>query len=329
MVDDETPEPALAVLHRAREAGFKVSAAQLARWHRSGLVPSPRQHSLGRGKGTQSLYPAGTASQVVALCQMHRTTRSLNDVGWFLWWYGFSVAERYWHERLSEAAAKWDGAIGRMKRHARRLDSEDDEVADQADRDLMRARDARINLKLLRRIRKRVGKDEFPSVLRLVIGLAVGQFKDGPAMATEDRVIDKTLGLDTAREHSLPGTSPWLDGSVRPVLAQLSELLATNRFAAVLKRTPARELHQARDEIRDILLGLRAFARGLQKSFGKNPFGLGVLADISEQAKPTDLAQLTLGWCLLKGAWPGFSENCPPLLAGARAVVSTLQVQRG
>ncbi len=192
----------------------------------------------------------------------------------------------------------------------------------------MHARNARTNLKLLRRIRKRVGKEEFPSVLRLIIGLTAGEFQEGPAMAVEDRVIDKTLGLDAARKHSWPGMSPWLDGSVRPVLAELSELFAANRFVAIFKRTPDRELHEARDEVRDLFLGLRAFARGLQKSFGKNPFGFGVLADVSEQAKPTDLAQLVLGWCLLKGAWPGISENYPPLLAAVRAVVTTSQVQR-
>lgn len=328
MDDPEALEPAEVVLHRAREAGFTVSAAELARWHRAGLVPLPHQQSLGKGKGTRSLYPAGTACQVIALCQIHTTLRSLNDVGWFLWWHGFAVAERFWRERLSSEAIKWDRAIEQMKKYSKRLDSEDDEVADQADRELIRARDARTNLKLVRRIRKRVGKEEFPSVLRLIIGLAAGDFENGPAMAVEDHVIDKTLGLDAARQHHLPGMAPWLEGSVRPELGELSELLASNRATVIFGRMSDNELNQAREEVRDLLRGLEIFSRGMRQTLGKNPFGFGIIREISEAARPIDLAQLVLGWGLLKRMWPVFRRNYPPILIALRNVISISQANR-
>ena len=43
------------------------SITQLERWRQGGYVPSTERHGLGRGRGTKSWYPAGTAVQVVAL----------------------------------------------------------------------------------------------------------------------------------------------------------------------------------------------------------------------------------------------------------------------
>src|SRR5258707_5993855 len=67
------------VIGYASSLGYIVSAAQLARWHRAGLLPRPRQRPLGRGRGTETVYPPGTSVQVVALCQIkaeeHRLDR--------------------------------------------------------------------------------------------------------------------------------------------------------------------------------------------------------------------------------------------------------------
>lgn len=79
------------VIAYASGLGYPVTAAQLARWQRGGLLPRPSQRPLGRGRGTMTTYPAGTAAQVVALCQIRDDERRLDRVAFRLWWAGFTV----------------------------------------------------------------------------------------------------------------------------------------------------------------------------------------------------------------------------------------------
>jgi hypothetical protein len=71
--------------------GYTVTQAQLVRWHRTGLLPRPSQRPLGRGRGTVTAYPPGTAAQVVALCQIRDGERRLGRIAFRLWWDGFAV----------------------------------------------------------------------------------------------------------------------------------------------------------------------------------------------------------------------------------------------
>src|SRR5260370_42014632 len=57
--------------------GFTVTRPELARWHRAGLLPRPERHSLGRGRGMISIYPHGTADQLLALCRINRSEKRL------------------------------------------------------------------------------------------------------------------------------------------------------------------------------------------------------------------------------------------------------------
>ncbi len=79
------------VIGYASSLGYIVSAAQLARWHRAGLLPRPRQRPLGRGRGTETVYPPGTSVQVVALCQIKAEEHRLDRVAFRLWWEGFTI----------------------------------------------------------------------------------------------------------------------------------------------------------------------------------------------------------------------------------------------
>src|SRR5438105_15226652 len=74
------------LLAAASNAGFEVSEAQLARWHRAGLLPRPQVRSLGRGKGTESLYPPGTRQRLIRVAQVHVEEHRLANAAWRLWW---------------------------------------------------------------------------------------------------------------------------------------------------------------------------------------------------------------------------------------------------
>ena len=99
------------VLLAAAGAGFPITGDQLARWHRAGLLPRPRQRSLGRGLGTVTIYPAGTVEQLVALCRVRQQHRSLTRAAFQLWWDGFPVdPEQVWGP-LGEVATKFDSDL--------------------------------------------------------------------------------------------------------------------------------------------------------------------------------------------------------------------------
>jgi hypothetical protein len=55
----------------AQQQGYNVSAIQLARWHRAGLLPRPTQQPRTETRGTYSLYPPGTGAQLLVLCSLH------------------------------------------------------------------------------------------------------------------------------------------------------------------------------------------------------------------------------------------------------------------
>jgi len=61
----EVGESADFVLAYARERGWQKSRTQLERRHRAGVVHPPRQVARGRGLGTVSIYPSGTAALFV------------------------------------------------------------------------------------------------------------------------------------------------------------------------------------------------------------------------------------------------------------------------
>jgi hypothetical protein len=54
----------------ARE-GVRISEHQLRRWRQAGEIPRPTRRWLGRGRGSASTYPAGTAERLVAVARAY------------------------------------------------------------------------------------------------------------------------------------------------------------------------------------------------------------------------------------------------------------------
>jgi DNA-binding transcriptional MerR regulator len=71
-----------------------VSAHQIERWHKAGLLPSPRHRGLGRGRGSVSDYPAGTVAQVRAILRLIEPHRNLEKVAVLLKLHGYDVSAR-------------------------------------------------------------------------------------------------------------------------------------------------------------------------------------------------------------------------------------------
>jgi hypothetical protein len=96
----EATETSGFLLAQARKAGFSVKAEKLRRWQRRGLLPRVQRHGLGRARGTESVYPAGSAKQLVALCAQLKKRRVLRDAAWAIWWEGYWVEKGWVVDRL-------------------------------------------------------------------------------------------------------------------------------------------------------------------------------------------------------------------------------------
>jgi hypothetical protein len=108
---DCQPESRDDLIKSAASLGYAITAAQLARWHRAGLLPRPSQRSLGRGRGTETVYPGGTSVQLVALCHRKEEERRLDRLAFGLWWDGFSVDPDVVKDFLKANARSMEGKL--------------------------------------------------------------------------------------------------------------------------------------------------------------------------------------------------------------------------
>jgi hypothetical protein len=309
----------------AGKHGFDVSEARLARWHRDGLIPQPRQKSLGRGKGTVSRYPAGTTHQVLVLCQIRMRYRSLDEVGWRLWWLGFPVGDHFGVAQLKTAAHQWDQHMAQLRTIHEMRESDDDLTSDAAFEQLERMANRRIKKSFIARIRKRVGKKNFETSVKFIVDIATGNFRtnlqsqyDPREQQRDDAIHEKTLGLTPARRRKRSGINPWLIGPIADALANLSASIGGRSFAQVIAATDTPDILRARDELHDIAFGAIAIVRGLQHIFGRNPLGFGVLADCFERASRTDLAFMLIAWCQIRTE--PWASGYPEVVAAFREV---------
>ena len=84
-------------------ANASVSKDQLERWRFNGLLPKVSQVGKGRGLGSETRYPIGTANQAIAIFELLSVKEKLSFVGWQLWMRGFTVDERYWKADIDNA----------------------------------------------------------------------------------------------------------------------------------------------------------------------------------------------------------------------------------
>ena len=79
----------------AKGLGETITAHQLVRWHKQGLLSRPRVQHHGKGKGTTSFYPSTMLRQAAFLSLFLRQARSLEEATTRLWLAGFSVTAAF------------------------------------------------------------------------------------------------------------------------------------------------------------------------------------------------------------------------------------------
>lgn len=299
MTSEVFTEPASQVLSSANILGFSVKPAALARWHREGLIPRPIQQTLKVGHGTVTLYPSGTSGQLVALCRVRRSSRSLDDVGFRLWLAGYPVSDRYSVGYLKTAADEYDQIVLRLKQARDRLVSDDESIFDNAADELATICDGRIPLKLARKFRKRVGKANFDVLGRLVIDIVTGQFltfEDD----THDKIMRTVMGIRKVDGRLFGGALAWLANEISPTLADISAMLSGLTFVATIQSEDVDSLDLARSEFVELMTGLSYLSNTISKYLKIDLPGFRQISEIAEHARAVDLAWMLIAWCRMR-----------------------------
>lgn len=273
----------------AEVGGHDVSAALLARWHRAGLLPAPSQSSLGRGRGSESRYPAGTADRLLVLLDLRGRRRSLDELAWGMWWAGSAIPTSRARPYLSQVLQKAESDLARLVDHKGSLTSTAEEALQEAHR-------ARLPPGPLAWVRRRIGPCRFDEVMEGIIWVAAGE---GDKVTSEmAELIERSFGLDRARRGPGPTGAGWLEGSPVENLLGASKLIHPRRLAAVVANSSDQDLEKARGEVQLVVavlgaLGQLVKAMGDRWAYGFGP--VGAMLD-SFAGAPTGQATLVALW---------------------------------
>jgi hypothetical protein len=243
----ETGETLVAL---ARQNGHRISQTQLARWHRVGLLPRPRQLPLKTARGTCSCYPDGTGKQLLALCSLRATERRLAHLAWQLWLAGYPVALPIIRAHLAQAAQRIDRWLVWFKRAIKTPDMPG-EIMDL----LERFAQEDVPFPPLRRIRKRIGREHFPTFLRMLIELATETEDEATHRDDQyERLIDlhilaRGLGLEKRFVQRNDTLAYYLAQVVIPQLRWVLAQLQAVDWKQIVEHATDFDLLQTRDEL--------------------------------------------------------------------------------
>jgi len=312
---DELWERAEDVIAVAEAAGRSVSRTQLARWHRAGLLERPVQHSLGL-HGTEALYPPGTATIVLEICERKAKDRRISHIGWGLWWSGFPVEMALVRDFLAKVA---DGLVTTLGE----LVTEDGTLTDKAENALDASPEADLDSKTLGWVRRRAGTTNFDSVLDSLLRVAGGHPED---LRDDDlSQLAHAIGMDRARSDLLASTGkPWIeDDDLRGDFQNIAHLADPALLVEALKVMNDEELCRCRDEAALFVATISTLGGVLRDTAGRWAFGLASYgAFIDDMADtPHGQAWLTLLWSVFRSS--GFDEGLDTILAQGPEVQRT------
>lgn len=291
----------------AQENGYSISETQLARWHRYGLLPSPRQKSLGRGRGTTSLYPFSTKAQLLALLEIHERERRLAHVGWQLWWRGF-VVNRQIIDTLSRRT------IGNFAQLRALFSNQTTASLSPSAMDFL---DNLPGIRLPQpwtAMRQNVPQEYFEGIVEMMMSIIAGQFSGAPldpktgTSAPVFYMMDRAMGLERARTDKIGKFGPWLasfaegrESSLHTVASLMDPVLWRDSWdAASLAR-----LEKTRDQVRRVSNFVIEIAPELEKVFGQGAFGLGWLAKaLAFSNEKPDYQILSVIFCVVLSTAP-------------------------
>ncbi len=269
------------LLAAAAHAGEEISAHQLKRWRRAGLIPRPRVVHEQGVRGSRALYPAWVIEQLLAVAGLHRTVRGLSELVIAVWWEG------HWVETQALRAALI-GPLQQLSEEARAARRGGEDPYEAADRLLQEMKDDGAPSKAVTLIRSRLsGRADFLDLLWtfLVIGLG------GKApWEQEDRsapdpapgalaLLAKATGVERAMRDDPAGNGPWLpaDFDLRAFVAELRDAggFDLDDTARPIREASEQQLAQAREDALLFAGSLALIGTVLKGLLGEDVGGMG------------------------------------------------------
>lgn len=266
------------------------SRRQIERWQKAELIPSGRQCSRGRGRGTYTIYPPGTALQLRAVSEIRDQHRDLDAVAWELWLAGYQISLARVRRSLKTTAQSRDSLakVLRAAGFARTV------LPQGAFRLIERLARRRLSAAGAPDIRARVGSvGRRETLVRVALQVALGTYEPHlvrpPLHADDDEglLVEAAIGLGPAREDRVLAVGPWLKGDASEDLRQVARLIGGS-WHRTLEAATDEDLLQARLDwlrLRETLIGV---GDAIRQSYGGNAFGLPAIGDLLRAAGPLE-----------------------------------------
>jgi len=298
------------VIAEAAVHGFTVTESQLVRWHREGLLPPigqaiPRRF-LGRGRGSETVYPPGTGGQVTALCHALAENRKLSRAGWQLWWRGYTVAPSFGRDPLEAALKELEDLLAFVRCNEGLSDKMIDQLT------------ARSPLPLPGKIKRRVGVVAFRRIVRVVIRVLEGTFTD---WNDEDRfAVERGVRIDEARETTIPVMRALVSHSIVGLVLDMARWLNVRRLREILEAATDDDFATARDEIRATFTAVDSVLRMLELFLSAGGF-LRALLPSHDTVGADDQPLFLLMWLAMRRA-PGFSDGFQKIMESVAQIAA-------
>jgi hypothetical protein len=304
---ERTEETAAELIARAKAAGYEVTIDQLTRWHRRDLLPKPRQVSLGR-KGSELRFPAGTSDQLLELLHLKGIYRSLDKVGWGLWWGG-------WRVPTALARAYIEGVLTKMSKFFSEFVTPDGELTDKAKDLLDRAPDAYLEAGALRRARRRVGVDRFDWFMESILLVGTGHTD---LVKDEDLdLLERGMALDRARSDPIASTgSPWLSSDKRLDFENIGQLNDTGHQLELLNAASDEALCGARDMAKAVMAVVSNVGGVIDHTAGPSAFGFGAFGRLFTEMGDDPAGQAFIVPVVLSVVDAGFEQGVRDVASG-------------
>jgi hypothetical protein len=206
-----TPDPSSPVggvtqaelLASADQQGADVSAHQLKRWRRAGLVPRPTVERVAGLRGSRALYPGWAIEQLAIVERLHRSIHRIDALRVAVWWEGHWVQP----DALRSALI---APLERVSAQARELTDNAEDPFAAADAIVAAMAIENVSSKITSLLRKRLGSNA--DLINLIwTFLSLGFGAPGPWVEddhTEDPAPDFLELLERATGTDLMRTKP-------------------------------------------------------------------------------------------------------------------------
>ena len=322
------------------------SEHQLERWRGEGLLASVRQVQTPY-RGSRVEFPNGTAKQIIEIQRLLNIKKSLDFVGWELWWSGYPVDEKWWKPKLINSAKIVNRILRWVKIIQRREDRHSDDILGHPDTIFDRLPEIPKTNNMFSRINRRIDDQQSASLIRIFAEVGDGNFEnfadiDDQSAESDQYTVIAALDINDTNSynpvfgqatninpHIVMGKRLNLAGGISSAFAEISRSLSSQDPLTVEQFSDA-QIVTARDDFRHALHTAIDLYEATNWVFGKRAFGLRLVNWIFERPASNLKPICILGFAMLRrsGDFLESSSNIAKLAsAAARLRVDSLKLR--